>query len=36
MTQEDHDQRWKEAVKRKFSEAIDLLAPAWVPSWQHR
>jgi hypothetical protein len=31
MTQEDHDQRWKEAVKSKFSEAIGLLAPAWVP-----
>jgi len=31
MTQEDHDQRLKEAVKSKFSDAIDLLTPAWVP-----
>jgi hypothetical protein len=30
MTQEDHDQRLKEAVKSKFSDAIELLAPTWV------
>ena len=29
--QEDHDQRLKEAVKSKFSDAIDLLLPTWVP-----
>ena len=28
--QEDHDQRLKEAVKSKFSDAIDLMAPTWL------
>ena len=28
---EDHDQRLKEAVKSKFSDAIDLLLPEWLP-----
>lgn len=27
----DHDQRLKEAVKSKFSDAIDLMLPAWLP-----
>ena len=29
--QEDHDQRLKEAVKSKFSDAIDLMLPTWLP-----
>jgi hypothetical protein len=31
VSQEDHDQRLKTAVKSKFSDAIDLLLPEWVP-----
>lgn len=27
----DHDQRLKEAVKSKFSDAIDLMLPKWLP-----
>jgi hypothetical protein len=30
MAQDDHDQRLKEAVKSKFSDAIELLVPEWV------
>ncbi len=34
--QEDHDQRLKEAVKSKFSDAIDLMAPTWLPWFDFR
>ena len=30
LLKEDHDQRLKEAVKSKFSDAIDLMLPTWL------
>ena len=35
MEHEDHDQRWKTAVKSKFSETIDLLLPGWAPLFDY-
>ena len=34
-SQEDHDQRLKEAVKSKFADAIELLLPEWVPLFDY-